>query len=198
MPSGRSISRWTTCRNSARTRESTQFAPTRRTSIPGRIDVAVSTDVMEHVLNVGAFLFSLNRALRPGGRAFIRVPFKENLVAYAPQAGCRYRFVHLRTFDRTLMREALEGAGFRLDGHRLDGFNLGTPRPFWQAGHYRRQVYAFLQRAANRHLRDPVSITTWPSWLVGTFMKPQELVVSATKVKTILPVEPHGFTLIDV
>jgi SAM-dependent methyltransferase len=160
-------------------------------------DIAVSTDVMEHVLNVGAYLFSLNQALKPGGRAFIRVPLKENLLAYAPQLGCRYRFVHLRTFDKTLLREALTGAGFRIDGFRTDGFNLGTPRPFWQAGARRRQLYTLFQQLVQRHVPDPVSVTRWPTWLAQIMMKPHELVVAATKVRSIRPVQPHGFVLDD-
>jgi SAM-dependent methyltransferase len=160
-------------------------------------DVAVSTDVMEHVLNVGAYLFSLNQALRPGGRVFIRVPLEENLLAYAPQLGCRYRFVHLRTFDKTLLRQALVGAGFRVDGFRIDGFNLGTPRPFWQAGPRRRELYTLFQQLVERRVRDPVSVTRWPAWLARIMMKPHELVVAATKVKSIRPVQPHGFVLED-
>jgi len=160
-------------------------------------DVAVSTDVMEHVLNVGAYLFSLNHALKPGGRVFIRVPLRENLLAYAPQLGCRYRFVHLRTFDKTLLREALVGAGFRVDGFRIDGFNLGTPRSFWQAGARRRQLYTLFQRLVERHVPDPVSVTRWPAWLARLMMKPHELVVAATKVSSIRPVQPHGFVLED-
>jgi SAM-dependent methyltransferase len=160
-------------------------------------DVAVSTDVMEHVLNVGAYLFSLNQALKPGGRAFIRVPLMENLLAYAPQLGCRYRFVHLRTFDKALLREALAGAGFRIDRIRVDGFNLGTPRSFWQAGARRRAEYAWFQRLVSRLVTDPMSVTRWPAWLAGILMKPHELMVAATKVKSIRAVPPHGFVLED-
>lgn len=160
-------------------------------------DIAVSTDVMEHVLNVGSFLFSLNQALKPGGRVFIRVPWQENLLAYAPQLGCRYRFVHLRTFDKTLLREALVGAGFRVDRFRIDGFNLGTPHPFWQAGARRRKLYTLFQRLVERHVPDPVSVTRWPAWLARLMMKPHELVVAATKVKSIKRVQPHGFVLQD-
>jgi len=160
-------------------------------------DVAVSTDVMEHVLNVGAYLYSLNHALRTGGRAFVRVPLKENLLTYAPQLGCRYRFVHLRAFDKTLLREALASAGFRVDGFRVDGFSTGTPRVFWQGGRRRRQLYTLFQRQVERRLRDPVSVTRWPAWLARLMMKPHELVVAATKIKLIRPVQPHGFVLED-
>ncbi|MDX1440341.1 MAG: class I SAM-dependent methyltransferase, partial [Rubricoccaceae bacterium] len=151
-------------------------------------DVAVSTDVMEHVLNLGAFLYSLNRALRPGGRAFIRVPLNENLLAYAPQIGCRYRFVHLRTFDLPIMRAALTNAGFRFERFLIDGFNLGTPRPFWQNGRRRQRLYTHFQRAVERFSDDPTSVTTWPAWIASMFMKPQELVVAVTKRKRIRPV----------
>ena len=41
-------------------------------------DTIFCTDVMEHVLNLGSFLFSLNRALKLGGVAHVRVPYLEN------------------------------------------------------------------------------------------------------------------------
>jgi 2-polyprenyl-3-methyl-5-hydroxy-6-metoxy-1,4-benzoquinol methylase len=47
-------------------------------------DIVVATDVLEHVLNVGSFLYSVNRALRPNGRFYVRVPHRENLLPYFP------------------------------------------------------------------------------------------------------------------
>lgn len=158
-------------------------------------DLAVSTDVMEHVINVGAYLYSLNKALKPGGRAFIRVPLRENLLAYAPQLGCRYRFVHLRTFDRRLLCDTLSGAGFRVDGYRIDGFSLGTPQPVWQRSKRRAQLYSAFQRLVHRYVADPVSVTRWPAWIARLFMKPHEIVVAATKVKSIRRLQPSGFRL---
>ena len=51
-------------------------------------DIITSTDVLEHVFNVGSFLISIYEALKPNGRAYIRVPYKENLLNYASRRGC--------------------------------------------------------------------------------------------------------------
>ena len=40
-------------------------------------DVIVATDILEHVLNVGSFLYCANRALRSNGRLYVRVPKRE-------------------------------------------------------------------------------------------------------------------------
>ena len=149
-------------------------------------DLLVSTDVMEHVLNLGSFLVSVNTALRTGGRAIIRVPYRENLIGYSAQAGCRYEFVHLRTFDRRTVHDALKHAGFEIEGTRFDGFSMYSPRPFWLAGPRRKRLYIDYQQRILKRVAHPATVTTWP-WRIATlFMKPSEIVVSARKVKAAL------------
>jgi 2-polyprenyl-3-methyl-5-hydroxy-6-metoxy-1,4-benzoquinol methylase len=86
-------------------------------------DVLVASAILEHVLNVGDFLLSAHRALGAGGRLVVTVPYKEDLTQYARARGCPYRFVHLRTFDRPLLRMMLAHAGFEVERLIFDGFH---------------------------------------------------------------------------
>ena len=149
-------------------------------------DLLVSTDVMEHVLNLGSFLVSVNRALRHDGVAIIRVPYRESLIGYSAQAGCTYEFVHLRTFDRRTLSDAMQSAGFAVERTWLDGFNLSSPRPK-AVSTVRRQVwYGRLQKWVLDRLPDPAVVTTWPWPIAATIMTPKEIVVKARKVKGVL------------
>ena len=149
-------------------------------------DLLVSTDVMEHVLNLGSFLVSVNQSLRPGGTVIIRVPYRENLIAYSRQAGCKYEFVHLRTFDRHTLTDAITGAGFVVEQTWLDGFHLYAPRPA-AVSTVRGQVwYGRLQKWLLARLPDPTVVTTWPWRIAAMLLRPHEIVVKARKVKGAL------------
>ena len=52
------------------------LADAERLPFRAEFDVIVSSDVLEHVLNVGDFLVSVREALRPGGRFVVRVPHR--------------------------------------------------------------------------------------------------------------------------
>jgi len=145
-------------------------------------DVLASTDVMEHVLNLGSFLVCANRALKTGGRAVIRVPLEENLTRYSAQAGCKYRFVHLRSFDRRLLHRTLRDCGFEVESSHVDGFSVYTPQPFWMAGPRRKRLYIGLQGWLVGRMSHASNVTAWPARFASLFMKPQEAVVVARKV----------------
>ena len=91
-------------------------------------DIVVASEILEHVLNAGDFLISLHRCLAAGGRAVVRVPYKEDLRQYARQNGCPYRFVHLRTFTRGSFVDMMQRAGFKTRRLHYDGYYLGSPR----------------------------------------------------------------------
>ena len=150
-------------------------------------DMVVSTDVMEHVLNLGSFLVSLNHLLRTDGVAIVRVPYRESLIGYSRQAGCKYPFVHLRTFDRRTLKDAMNSAGFELQQTWLDGFNLSSPRPACIATKNREYLYGWLQQWLLKRLPEPTVVTTWPWPIAATIMTPKEIVVKARKVREILP-----------
>jgi SAM-dependent methyltransferase len=151
----------------------------------GEFDVVVTTDVMEHVLNVGSFLYSLNRALKLGGRAYVRVPLRESLLGYSPFLGCPYRLVHLRSFDKSILRTYLSEAGFQVERFYRDGFWLNIPRPGWTRGYRRRQVLEWFVEWAKQRLKDPIEITRWSPRLVGIFLRPVEITVVARKMRSL-------------
>jgi SAM-dependent methyltransferase len=105
------------------------LASAERLPFAGEFDTLVATDVLEHVLNVGDCLLSAHRALRPGGRLVVRVPYRDDLIAYARLSGYRYPFIHLRSFDSRELRRLLRGAGFRIESQRYSGFYLDKLRP---------------------------------------------------------------------
>ena len=160
-------------------------------------DTIFCTDVMEHVLNLGSFLFSLNRALKLGGVAHVRVPYLENLLSYSPHLGCRYRFVHLRSFDRRLLRRTFEEGGLAAERVRLDGFSFGTPQPFWMRPSWPSRGYALLRRFALRHLEHEMDVTRWPPWFARMFMRPTTITVTARKYARIVPRAGGGYQVTE-
>jgi hypothetical protein len=140
---------------------------------------------MEHVLNVGSFLYCLNRALKPGGRAYVRVPFREHLLGYSPFLGCPYRFVHLRSFDRAILRTYFREAGFEVERFHLDGFALNVPHNAWTRGPIRRRLLAAFTRITTRGLGDPFKVTRWRGYPVRLFLRPIEITTVARKVREL-------------
>lgn len=73
----------------------------------GMFDLVVTTDVLEHVLDLNAALREMVRVLKVGGVLVARVPDSEDLSGYlAPEYP--YRFVHLRRFDEPTLRLLLD------------------------------------------------------------------------------------------
>ncbi len=66
--------------------------------VDASFDLVISTDVLEHVIDLDATFKEIYRVLKPGGYLITRVPYRENLAPYlAPSYP--YQFVHLRNFD---------------------------------------------------------------------------------------------------
>lgn len=148
-------------------------------------DILVSTDVMEHVLNVGSFLYCVNRALRPGGIAAIRVPYREPLLHYSPHMGYSHAFGHLRSFNKDILRTYLEQANFSVQSFHLDGFSPGSPQPYLYSTNRRKAFYHKLLRIMNRYLENPSDATLWNAHLARFIMRPAEIVVIAKKTIAI-------------
>jgi SAM-dependent methyltransferase len=89
-------------------------------------DVVVCTDVLEHVLDLGACCSNILSVLKKDGFLITRVPFKEDLSAYS-DPGYPYKYAHLRSFDERSLRLLFEGA-FRCEFVKmvLTGY---APRP---------------------------------------------------------------------
>lgn len=157
-------------------------------------DVLLTTDVMEHVLNVGSFLVCANRALRQGGRLIVRVPYRESLLPYSPKQGCLWRFVHLRTFNKGTLRDYLGSAGFSVERLVFDGYVTGRPRRFWTSGPRRGSLYGRFADLLVKRYGSAAHATLLPRWLAGTFMPPLELIAVARKVAALKVSEASGLS----
>tara|TARA_R110002110_G_scaffold415562_1_gene651086 strand:+ start:57609 stop:58445 length:837 start_codon:yes stop_codon:yes gene_type:complete len=147
-----------------------------------KFDIITCTDIMEHVINIGSFLFSLNRSLRTKGYTVIRVPYKENLLNYAPQNGCEYEFAHLRDFNHENIKRLLKFAGMKVISFHINSFSLQTPQEFWMKTQRRKNWYNSLQSFARKYLKQDSDINLYPSSILRLFMKPLEITVLAQKI----------------
>lgn len=143
-------------------------------------DLVLAIDVVEHLTNPGAFLYSVNRALRDSGRIVLRTPYLENPMQYAPQMGCPYRLVHLRAFDKAIMRVYLESAGFKIRSMRFDGFHWRNIRPFLTRR--RSRVDRVLNSIFSWFYPNDTSITLEHPAIARFLCRPLELLTVAEKV----------------
>lgn len=148
-------------------------------------DLLVSTDVMEHVINVGSFLYCVNRALKEDGIAAIRVPYREGLLGYSPHMGYSHLFGHLRSFNKDLLDLYMTQAGFKIRSFHLDGYSAGTPQPYLYSTLRRKKIYNRIAQYINDRLKHPADATLLNTYLARFFMKPVEVVVIAKKLKDL-------------
>ena len=129
-------------------------------------DIVVASDILEHVMRPGDFLLSARRALRPGGSLVVRVPLNEDIVRYARLAGCKYDFVHLRSFTRRQLRTMVTSAGFRVSSVHADGFQFGSLYAYraylWLRGRgLPRPTVAYPHRTSESAAVDGEQATSW-------------------------------------
>lgn len=141
-------------------------------------DVVVATDILEHVFNVGDFLVSVHRALKNDGVFAVRVPFDENLMGYARQRGCKYRYTHLRTFDRHGLKRLLGHAGFSVSRMHYDGFQAGECRRYTRSAPLRQMLNRLLRGRSDATAR----IAALPNGLALLLFRPLEVVAIARKI----------------
>jgi SAM-dependent methyltransferase len=156
-------------------------------------DIIVATDVLEHVLNVGSFLYSVNRALRPNGRFYVRVPYRENLLPYSPHLGCSYQFVHLRTYDRPLLRQALREAGFAVERLWHDGYVPELARRLWRRNWVGQELHRRFQQRLRSRGRDSADVTRLPHGLRQILLQPTVVIAAGRKIKKLAPMGGGGF-----
>lgn len=145
-------------------------------------DIVTCTDVMEHVINVGNFLHSLNKAIKIGGYAIIRVPYKENLLNYSMHHGCKYQFAHLRDFNKENLKRLIHYAGFKTIKTYTEGFSIQIPQEFWWKGYNRKVIFSKIQAYIRKNLiTHDEDINRWNPHLSRLFLKPLELIIIAQK-----------------
>lgn len=141
-------------------------------------DIIIAADIIEHVFNVGDFLTSVNRALKPNGRFIVKTPNNEDLNGYSTLRGCKYDFVHLRNFNKQTLSTVLHGAGFEVQKVIFDGFYPSKKR------HYIKNS-TFLSRKFDNFINkkfDTVhDANAMSNFLCKLFMIPIEITACATK-----------------
>jgi 2-polyprenyl-3-methyl-5-hydroxy-6-metoxy-1,4-benzoquinol methylase len=147
-----------------------------------RFDLVIATDVMEHVLNVGDFLLSLNRCTKPGGRVAIRVPLLEDLIQYSVRNGCPYDFVHLRTYNRETLVHSLECAGFKEIETHKDGYQVYKLRSFVRLS---RKIESYAIKALITLFGSEAKVAKINNFLGSLLMEPMEITIIAKKIKDL-------------
>jgi SAM-dependent methyltransferase len=66
-------------------------------------DIVVSTDVLEHVLDLNLCVAKILSVLKKSGTLIVRVPYREDLSKYL-QPDYPYQYVHMRNFDEHSLR----------------------------------------------------------------------------------------------
>lgn len=120
---------------------------------PGSFDVVIASEIIEHVVDPKAFVHSLLRVVRPGGKLLISTPYKE-VLRYSLCVHCNQKtpqYAHLHSFDEHKLRSyAPEGVtaqhyvfGNKALFHLRTHFLLGR-LPF--------SLWVLIDRLANRFL----------------------------------------------
>jgi ubiquinone/menaquinone biosynthesis C-methylase UbiE len=131
-------------------------------------DAVISTDVLEHVLDLNSAVEEMLRVVKPGGILAIRVPYKESLKAYLESP---YKFVHLRNFDEyslILLFEKIfdskvfeyQTSGGAITREHLWACGLNVPKMIWfLAIHFSKFLSTKLWRWLARHFYPHSEIT---------------------------------------
>jgi SAM-dependent methyltransferase len=147
-------------------------------------DIIIATDILEHVLNVGDFLYCVNKALKSDGIIYIRVPYNESLMLYSSRLKCPYTFVHLRSFNKSLLEKTLIDSGFEPIKTYYSSFWLISPNNFWAQSDQLTSIYKKILNFLARFEKSEEDITFWPSWFCRLLMKPYEITIKARKTNT--------------
>jgi len=164
-----------------------------------QFDFITCADVMEHVLNVSNFLYCLNEALKPGGVAVVRVPYRENLLSYATHLECGYDLVHLRSYNEELLRDIMVGAGFEVDEISFGGFSLsmGLPRNCDDGSEHTKDVIKARKILQDRGITYD-DLSDMPEWFVKQICRPFEITVKACKTHRIEKSKEAIYELVPV
>lgn len=146
-------------------------------------DLLIAADILEHVFSVGDFLYSANRALKMDGKFAVKVPYLEDINLYSQKRGCKYDYVHLRSFSKEVLKINLEGAGFEVVSFHYDGYWLSRLRKPFQNS----RIFNFLkQKYMERYTITNDFIPYEISQFIGRlFMRPTEITAICKKINDL-------------
>jgi SAM-dependent methyltransferase len=153
-------------------------------------DVIVLNDILEHVFNPEKVLQQVLVALKDKGIAVIRVPYKEDISIYLAENGCKYEFVHLRTFDESNLTEIIQNSGLKLKKIHYDGFswskirrNIQHPLMRWAIQKIDEYVNTEIYTKGRNIIDIDAGFNKLPNYLGCIFFEPIECVAIAQKIK---------------
>jgi len=100
----------------------------------GQFDAVFSSEVIEHLFDVGAYLLAINSLLKNGGLFILTTPYHglaKNIAIDALNYAGHYDPMgqHIRFFDKKGLRRCLESFAFE----PLNWWGYGRPWPFWKS-----------------------------------------------------------------
>lgn len=100
----------------------------------GAFDAAFSSEVIEHLFDVGAYLLAINHLLKPGGTLVLTTPYHglvKNIVIDMLNYSSHYDPMgqHIRFFDRKGLDRCLRSFGFE----PVHWWGYGRPWPMWKS-----------------------------------------------------------------
>lgn len=88
-----------------------------------KIDIVITSEVIEHIVDTDFFLCEINRILKTGGALVLTAPNINTMLSYVmmlffdmpPYRSARYRSPHVRDFTKRTLQMALEKNGFKIE-----------------------------------------------------------------------------------
>nr|WP_272917394.1 class I SAM-dependent methyltransferase [Alteraurantiacibacter buctensis] len=143
-----------------------------------QVDLVVSSDTMEHVMDVDAALRSVVAACRPGGELFIGFgPLWHSPFGHHRMIAARLPWAHLARENRAFLEQFQTGDGRTVATIGQLGFNGATPADFRRAlaplpveviSARRNQSHPWLRSAVMKAMLVPASIPPLEKYLVSS------------------------------
>lgn len=100
----------------------------------GDFDAVFSSEVIEHLFDVGTYLLAINHLLKPGGTFILTTPYHglaKNVMIDVLNYSSHYDPMgqHIRFFDRKGLNRCLTTFGFEA----VHWWGYGRPWPFWKS-----------------------------------------------------------------
>ncbi|VEG89663.1 class I SAM-dependent methyltransferase [Legionella spiritensis] len=177
-------------RNELKNENNIELVMANAENIPYRdeFDCIVASDVLEHVLNPGNFIFCVNQALREDGKFIVRVPCNENILVYSKFMGCQFKYAHLRNFNKSSLKAILTNSGFKVEKIYYDGYLPSRKRSYVKKISWINKLFdRFVVAGKN----DQNEVATINNKVGRLFMKPIEIVLVCKKNKNLISKVEH-------